>query len=270
MRIAVLLSSPQRPDRVRLSRQPAWSGSGRRRATRSAAFRSRRRPAIRRTGRRHPPRVSLAAVPSGVRHRLRYLQDDLRSTREAPRLLDHVRSWRPDVFIARHSDFDRTLDRMLGAHGMPGRRRGERGGPSRVAPPARRGTAGQCGRARAGLPASRRLQHLRVGGGPARAARARRGSRALRRRAERRGLRAVQARGRVGRRAEGVAGGEKRPARGLLWFSRHGPRHGHAAPRHRAARRARARQPVPLRRAGRGAGGRAPAASPAPRRPRAT
>ena len=155
-------------------------------------------------------------------------------------------------------------------HRMPRRRRGERGGPSRVAPPARRGTAGQCGGARAGLPASRGLPHLRVGGGPARAARARRGSRAVRRRAERRGLRAVQARRRVGRRAEGVARREKRPARGLLRFGRHGPRHGHAAPRHRAARRARARQPVPLRRAGRDAGGGAPAARPAPRRPRAT
>jgi len=61
----------------------------------------------------------LAAVPSGVRHRLRFLQDSLRSTREAPRLLNDVRSWRPDVFIARHSDFDRTLDKLLDGVGCP-------------------------------------------------------------------------------------------------------------------------------------------------------
>ena len=63
----------------------------------------------------------LAAV--GRRHRLRYLQDDLRSTREAPRFLNHVRSWRPDVFIARHSDFDRTLDRMLDGVDAPSSQR---------------------------------------------------------------------------------------------------------------------------------------------------
>ena len=71
--------------------------------------------------------------------------------------------------------------------------------------------AGRCGETRAGLPASRGLQHLRVGGGPAGTARARRGSRALRRRAERRGLRAVQARGAWDDGLTGVAGGRSGP-----------------------------------------------------------
>ena len=61
----------------------------------------------------------LSAVPADVRHRLRFLQDSLRSVAEAPRLLNYVRSWRPDVFIARRSHFDRTLDRLLDGVGCP-------------------------------------------------------------------------------------------------------------------------------------------------------
>ncbi len=61
----------------------------------------------------------LSAAPADVRHRLRFLQDSLRSVREAPRLLNDVRSWRPDVFIARRNHFDRTLDGLLDGVGCP-------------------------------------------------------------------------------------------------------------------------------------------------------
>ncbi len=60
-----------------------------------------------------------SAVPADVRHRLRFLQDSLRSVREAPRVLNEVRSWAPDVFVARRSHFDRTLDRLLDDVGCP-------------------------------------------------------------------------------------------------------------------------------------------------------
>jgi glycosyltransferase involved in cell wall biosynthesis len=72
----------------------------------------------------YQPRSSAAsrlvsAVPPDLKHRLRYLQDNLRSAREAPRLLKDVRSWRPDVLIARRSYFDRTLDRLFDEVGCP-------------------------------------------------------------------------------------------------------------------------------------------------------
>lgn len=55
----------------------------------------------------------VATVPAGLRHELRYLEDNVRSLRESPRLLQELRALGPDVLIARRSHFDRTLDRLL-------------------------------------------------------------------------------------------------------------------------------------------------------------
>jgi glycosyltransferase involved in cell wall biosynthesis len=52
-------------------------------------------------------------MPPVARHRLRLLQDGLRSVGEAPRLLAEIRSFAPDAIITRRSDFDRTLDKLI-------------------------------------------------------------------------------------------------------------------------------------------------------------